>query len=79
MNIAELQKILAEHGVRSRAYSIEGSGDDEEQYRLEKDGLLWIFYYYERGNKVGVREFLTEDEACIYFLKILLDDSTTRR
>jgi len=79
MNIAELQRILAAHEVRSRAHSIEGSGDDEEQYRLEKDGLLWIVYYYERGDKVGVREFFTEDEACIYFLKTLLDDPTTRR
>ena len=79
MNIAELQKILSERGVRSPAFSIEGVGADEEQYRLERLGGVWRTYYYERGNMIAVREFPDEDEACRYLLMMLLNDPTARR
>lgn len=41
MKTTEVQKVLSQHGVQSRAYSIEGHHADEEQYRLEKWGGLW--------------------------------------
>ncbi|WP_065753818.1 hypothetical protein [Bradyrhizobium paxllaeri] len=79
MDIAELQRILSDRGVRSRAFSIEGIGADDEQYRLERDGVVWRTYYCERGNLNAVHEFPDEDEACRYFLEMLLNDPTTQR
>ena len=78
MKTTELRKVLSESGVQSRAYSIEGHGADDEQYRLERTGKWWQAYYYERGHMNDVREFLSEDEACNYFLNLLLSDPTTR-
>jgi hypothetical protein len=79
MKIPELRKTLSDHGVNSRTYSIGENPKDEEQYRLEESKGLWIFYYYERGNRVGEHWFATEEEACSYFLDRLLNDPTTRR
>jgi hypothetical protein len=78
MKIPELRKVLAELRVRRRAVCIEGVDPREEQYRLEKDGRYWIAYYYERGNKNALREFLNEDEACGYFLEMVRQDPTAR-
>jgi hypothetical protein len=81
MKIPELRKALSEHGVLPRAFSIEGVDENEEQYRLEKDGKYFITYsayYYERGEKVSIHEFANEDEACDYFLQWVLGDPTTR-
>jgi hypothetical protein len=78
MKIPELRKVLAELCVLRRAVSIEGVDAREEQYRLEKDGKYWSAYYYERGNKIYLREFLSEDEACDYFLELVRPDPTVR-
>jgi hypothetical protein len=81
MKVPELQKALAERGIRRYAVSIGGIDEDEFQYRLESNGkycVTWITYYYERGKKEGVREFGSEDEACNYFLDWVLKDPTTR-
>jgi hypothetical protein len=77
----ELRKAISAHGVLPRAVSIEGVDEKEEQYRLEKDGkysIIYSTYYYERGEKISLREFATEDEACDYFLQWVLSDPTTR-
>jgi hypothetical protein len=78
MKVPELQSILSAHGVRPRAYSIEGLDANEEQYRLEKSGSSWTVYYCERGNGNDVRYFDGEEEACSYLLGLLLADPTTR-
>ena len=78
MNIRELRQALHHLSVAARAVSIEGVDAKEEQYRLETDGRYWVTYYYERGNKVGYREFLTEGEACEHLLEMLRNDPTTR-
>ncbi|MBR1120420.1 hypothetical protein JQ628_02745 [Bradyrhizobium lablabi] len=80
MKIKELEKALLERGVRARSFSIDGAGEDEEQYRLERSGgRWWCAYYYERGNRNEVREFPSEEEACDYFLELVLSDPTSRR
>lgn len=79
MNVAELRTTSLENGVKPRAFSIGGVGAEEEQYRIEKDGIVWRTYYSERGDMNDFHEFGTEDEACRYFLKRLLNDPTTRR
>ena len=79
MKIPELEKKLSEHGVRPRAYSVAGNRADEEQYRLERSAGSWSVYYYERGNMNDIHYFDEEEEACAYFLNLLLSDPTTRR
>ncbi|CCE03997.1 hypothetical protein [Bradyrhizobium sp. STM 3809] len=79
MNTSELKRTLAKHGISKYAFSIDGVGATEEQYRLKRDGPVWRFYYYERGVQVGIREFASEDEACRFLLDTLLADQTTRR
>ncbi len=76
---SELIRLLAGHGISRQAFSIDGVGACEEQYRLDRDGPLWKFYYYERGEQAGVRQFASEDEACRFMLDTLLADQTTRR
>jgi len=79
MKISELRKILSERGVKSNTYSVEGPGLNDREYRLEKDGILWVTYGAERDERVGIREFLSEEDACRHFLDMLLKDPITRR
>jgi hypothetical protein len=79
MKLPELRRALTESGVSPNAYNIEGVGVCEDRYCLEKDGNWWIAYYYERGNKNGLREFWREEEACQYFLEMLVEDPIARR
>jgi hypothetical protein len=58
---------------------IDGVDTTEEQYRIERDGGFWSVYYYERGNKNGSRHFVSEEDACEHFLKIIQNDPTTRK
>jgi hypothetical protein len=78
MKLRELQAALIEHDVRRDLFSLNRVGADEEQYRLERRGIAWVTYYYERGNEVGLRTFYDEEQACDYFLTWLLADPTTR-
>jgi len=81
MKILELRKALAEHCVLRRAVNIDGIGETEGRYCLEKDGKYSIIYrtcFYERGEKNSIREFGSEDEACNYFLAWVLSDPSTR-
>jgi sarcosine oxidase delta subunit len=79
MKIPELRRALAELHVLRRAVSIGGIDAREEQYRLEKDGKCWVTYDYERGNKNGIREFSSEDDACDHFLEMLRNDVSARK
>jgi len=81
MKIPELRKALAEHRVLRRAVNIDGIGETEGRYCLEKDGKYSITYRvcsYERDEKISIREFGSEEEACDYFLARVLSDPTTR-
>jgi hypothetical protein len=77
MNVEELRIALAKCGVRSDAFGINGVEATEEQYRLENQSKFWVVYYFERGNRVGLREFHNEEDACSYFLDLLKRDPTT--
>jgi hypothetical protein len=65
----ELQKELEAARVHSNGYSIWGNQPREEAFVLEKepDGR-WSVYLSERGLKVGLCYFPSEDSACRYFL-----------
>jgi hypothetical protein len=79
MNRQELKQRLIEENVIESAYSLE-SGLAGEQYVLsDEGGGNWSVFYNERGQRIGHRKFNSEDEACAYMLKVILDDRTTRK
>ena len=78
MNKSELKLKLDKNDVDSDAYCLTG-GHPSEKYILSQDGFKWAVYYSERGKRVEERRFDSEDEACCYILKIILEDLTTRK
>jgi len=80
MNKKELKKKLEAEGIDKNAYSLWG-GLPHEKYVLSHNLFLrrWTVYYSERGCRTGKKFFNSESEACKYFLKLLLNDSTTRK
>ena len=79
MTLTELKSALAEAGVSEDAYYLGNSLGLGECYCLARTGSCWETYYSERGEKIGVRHFESEDDACRYFLQKILSDPTTRK
>ena len=77
MNVAELQRRLTAEGIHPNHYSLFG-GDRENSLCIEHSHDGWHVYYAERGKRWDDRIFSDEEEACNYFLDIVLKDSTTR-
>ena len=67
----DLKKILINNNIPKDVYSLEG-GLPNEAYCLNTDGDKWEVYYSERGQKSGLKLFKTEDEACDYIYKSLV-------
>jgi len=70
MNIKELKLELDKLCIPKDAYCLIG-GFPNESYCLTQNNEIWEIYYSERGNKTGLKIFVTEDSACKYFLDIL--------
>jgi hypothetical protein len=68
---------LDEEGIDPSAYDLMG-GRPSEAYCLEEGAEGWFVYYSERGAATCPRTFVTEDEACSYPLRLILDDPLTR-
>lgn len=75
MNLAELEKKLANSKVSQNDYSLTG-GLPSEAYCIEHglDGK-WYVYYSERGQRSGLEEFESENEACDLFFSWIGDDT----
>ncbi len=43
-----------------------------ESYCIEEKNNKWEVYYTERGTKFDIKEFYTENEACEYFYKWIM-------
>jgi len=78
MNKSELEEHLRKELVDPAAYSLEGGQNWYEKYCLDREGSRWVVYFAERGERLGLRAFDTESEACEYLLAWVLDDPTTR-
>lgn len=76
MRVEELKKRLVSEGFNSFVYSfVEKIGT----YCLIKENNKWIAFYLEiNGEKIGKKEFNTEEEACAHFYSRLEKDLTTR-
>ncbi|ACV64179.1 conserved hypothetical protein [Desulfofarcimen acetoxidans DSM 771] len=67
----DLRKMLINSNIPKDTYSLEG-GLPNEAYCFNQNGDKWEVYYSERGQKSGLKLFSTEDEACDYFYKSLV-------
>ena len=70
MKVNELKKRLDEIGVSEDIYSIMFGGLPNERLCIVKEEM-WKVYYSERGRRTGEKFFVTEEEACEYFLELL--------
>lgn len=78
MNARELESVLRDNNVSPEAYCLTG-GHPEDRYVLSPEPSgKWAVYYSERGERNQERFFDSEDSACRYLLRIILEDSTTR-
>lgn len=78
MDRKTLKEIADREGILADAFSLDGQ-DQEQRYVLTIEEGGWSTYFVERGERVGVEHFETEDDACEYLLQQLLGDETTRR
>jgi hypothetical protein len=77
MTVAELKQRLNDIGVPEFFYSIDEGGDGlpSEKFCLNRFRKEWEVYYSERGDKTSHNWFKDENEACLYFLKMITSDS----
>jgi hypothetical protein len=83
MTISDLHNKLKEIGIKEEQYFLHGlfgSTDDNEKLSLTiKKGKFTIeyeTYFKERGEKHSTRTFYSEEEACEYIYKKLIDEQT---
>lgn len=77
MNKEELLRALQSENINPYVYCLDG-GLPAEKLCLENNYGTWSVYYSERGNRSDERFFISEAEACAYFLQTILKDPTTR-
>jgi len=77
MTVNALLRLLKEKGAHPDAVSVGlGVPQADEVYCLVKDGACWEVYYAERGQKVDLEVFESEDKACDYLYDVLKLDSS---
>ncbi|MBT2647092.1 hypothetical protein J7E52_10225 [Bacillus sp. ISL-34] len=72
MKKEELQQMLINANVPKDLYNLNG-GLPNESFCLNKEDNIWEVYYSERGVKSQLKKFDSEDEACDYFYKTILE------
>ncbi|MFJ7511184.1 hypothetical protein ACIQW7_17170 [Peribacillus simplex] len=72
MKKEELQQMLINANVPKDLYNLNG-GLPNEAFCLNKEDNIWEVYYSERGVKSQLKKFDSEDEACDYFYKTILE------
>jgi len=68
----ELRQSLINANIPDDLYNLNG-GLPNEAFCLNKEGDVWEVYYSERGVKSQKKEFDSEDEACNYLYKVILE------
>lgn len=68
----ELQQILINDNVPKDLYHLNG-GLPNEAFCLSNEDNFWEVYYSERGMKSQLMKFDSEDKACDYFYKLILE------
>lgn len=73
MKIRELEERLRLEGVPEYLYNLKENGRTDERFCLQKMDGKWNVYFSERGIKTTDEFFDSEDMACQFLLKQLLD------
>lgn len=73
MKLKELKNIFIEYGVPKELYNLEGKGRKDERFCLEYTGDKWNVFYVERGCRTTDLFFDSEEEACLYLYKELIE------
>lgn len=68
----ELKKALENKGIPKELYNLDGIGRTDERFCLQCNNK-WEVYFSERGIKTTDLIFDTEEEACQYIFKALVD------
>jgi hypothetical protein len=68
MDRRQLEGILAAEGFPADSYVMHGS-DRNDTLNIEQQGTKFVVFYTERGSRSDEHEFLSEAEACDYFLE----------
>jgi len=68
----ELEKLLIKDNVPKNLYNLNGGLPNEVLCLNKRDNILEV-YYSERGLKSHLKKFDTEDDACEYFYKTVLE------
>jgi hypothetical protein len=77
MDVEELRAVVLRRGIRTSAVRLGNDAiDAAEYYCISKEGEGWAVYYYERGNRNGLRLFHSESDACSHLLSVLEKDRT---
>ncbi|MCL2083432.1 MAG: hypothetical protein FWH04_09420 [Oscillospiraceae bacterium] len=76
MNKKELLKKLNKEKAPEWMYFLEADEVDEymDNFVLHKKNNLWDVYFGERGEKIKLKTFDNEEEACEYLYVIIKDD-----
>lgn len=77
MNKEELKKKFDEERIRPEIYWFSG-GLPGDTFCLSEENNKWQVYYSDRGKKLGLKEFETEDEACRYLYEFVIKTKGTR-
>jgi hypothetical protein len=74
MNKEELKNKLIQANINPRHYSLYGT-NAIQGIVLDQEGNKWFIYYVnERGDKINILTFYSEDEACQYFFNRVVND-----
>ena len=73
MKICELKKILVDYGVPKDLYNFDGTGRTDERFCIERVQEGWNVFYIERGCRTTNLIFDSEEEACQFLYKELLE------
>ena len=68
MDRKQLELTLAAEGFSPDSYVMHGS-DRNDTLNIEQQGSKFVVYYTERGSRSDEHEFLSEADACDYFLE----------
>lgn len=74
MKKRELEKLLKNNNINSTSYDLSGGLSDNKYCLLIVPNGICSVYYTEKGKKYDEKLFHTEDEACEYFYKLILED-----
>jgi hypothetical protein len=72
MKIIDLEPFLFKLNIPESQFSINNVEFPNEEYCIFFRKPFWEVYYSEKGNKNNLKKFKSEEEACEYFVSLVL-------